>query len=119
MIKIPTVGRCPYCGKDVELRNVKMRTPNENKYYWAVPVRILSEEIGLMPMEIHEMLKNRFLKEIRFVERKDKRLEVELTKSTASLTTEEFEEFLRNVRVWSSMELGVFIPLPNEELKEL
>lgn len=119
MMKIPAKIKCPYCLKEFASHETKMRTIRENKYYWAVPIKILSEETGIMPMEVHEILKNKFLTHIVFLDIKNKKVELESTKQTSSLTTEEFEEYLRNIRTWASLELGIFIPLPNEELKEM
>lgn len=77
---------------------------------WGVVVKMLSDEMGLIPEETHELLKGMFLK--KGVEVGGKRYEI--VKSTASLSIEEFEEYLEKIRLWAAVELNCEIPLPNE-----
>ena len=81
------------------------RSNNQNKYYWGVVIKILGDELGYMPDEMHEALKWKFL-------RKGGKLET--VKSTSSLTTIEFEEYLELIRIWALRDLEIAIPLPNE-----
>lgn len=87
------------------------RSNEQNKYYWAVVIKLISEEQGSSAEEVHEILKQQFLsKEISMGGRV-----FNVPKySTTELTTAQFEEFLSNVRQWASINLGVYIPLPNE-----
>ena len=39
---------------------------------------------------------------------------IEFTKSSTALTTIEFEDYMTKIRTFASMELGCFLPLPNE-----
>ena len=71
---------------------------------------MVADEMGLIADEAHDYLKSLFLK-IR-VEIKGKRYEV--TRSTAILSTQEFEVYAEKCRQWASAELNVYIPLPNE-----
>ena len=71
---------------------------------------MVAEEMGLIPDEAHDYLKSLFLK--MGVEIKSKRFEV--VRSTALLSTEEFEAYAEKCRQWASAELNVYIPLPGE-----
>ncbi|HCJ67017.1 MAG TPA: hypothetical protein DHV62_06760 [Elusimicrobia bacterium] len=84
----------------------KQRSNEENRYYWGVVIKILSEHIGYTDEEIHEALKLKFLK--------DESREIPILRSTASLTTVEFEEYLEKIRMWAAQELNCIIPEPNE-----
>ena len=80
----------------------KPRSDNENRYYWGVVVKILSDETGHLPDEIHEALKHKFL------------MDGLVAKSTAMLSTVEMEEYLSRIRTWASMDMNIYIPEPNE-----
>lgn len=107
---------CPRCGYKP---SGNLRSDPQNKYYWGCVVQILSDELGYTLDEIHEMLKRKFLKVIFTV--KNKRTGdiefIENTKSTSSLDTKEWEEFMTKVREWSSINLDIFIPEPNEVIE--
>ena len=100
-------------GKDVVIIVKKaeyVRTGAENRYYWGVIVRMVSDEMAVIPEEAHDFLKSLFLKE--GVEIKGKRYEI--IKSTASLSIGDFEDYCEKVRQFSVNEMGLIIPLPNE-----
>ena len=106
-----------YEGKDLALiikRASLIRTNAENRYYWGVVVRMISDEMGVLPDEAHDFLKSLFLKV--GVEANGKRWEI--TKSTASLSVQEFEDYVEKCRQWSANELGSPIPMPNEIILE-
>lgn len=103
-------------GQDVECLVRKKKKPRsiaENRYYWGVVIALVSDGTGYTDEEAHEAMKFLFLKQRR-------RLPGKLTgsldsvRSTAELTTVEFEDYLSKIRQWASMELQVYIPLPNE-----
>lgn len=101
----------PYQVEIKENRN--QRSINENSYYWGVVVAILSDYTGDRPEEMHEILKAKFLRrQVNFGGE-----ELILIKSTASLNTKEFEEYLESIRIFAITELDVKIPLPNEYLE--
>ena len=106
--------RCPYCKNEINLKETKMRSLPENRYYFGIIVKILSDELGNSPMEIHELCKQLFLGEIVFIKTQKGVREINVSKSTTELSTIEFEEYLSNIRQWASMELGIYLPLPNE-----
>ena len=103
--------KCPHCKKEINLREARLRSTSENKYYWGVVLDILSNELGYTKEEMHSVLKNLFLKELIHIKGK----EFESVKSTAELTTTEFEEYLSDIRVFASKDFSIWIPEPNEE----
>jgi len=98
------------------------RSLEQNAYYHGVCVKILADELGYTPSEMHEALKFEFLRYQRHVKMEKviggrvKKIDKLLwcSRSTTDLSTKEFEDFLGRVRVFSSVDLGIFIPLPNE-----
>ena len=89
----------------------KERSIPQNSYYHGAIVSVLSEETGYTPDEIHEVLKWKFLK-------KEVTINGEScisTKSTRDLSTAEFEDYLDQIRVWASSELGILLREPHEE----
>lgn len=87
-------------------KKTKIRSNNQNRYYWGVVVFILAKELGYLAEEIHDALKFKFLLE--------KAEKIEVPRSTTELSTIEFENFLSTVRMWASSELNIYIPEPNE-----
>jgi hypothetical protein len=96
-------------GKEVQLSVgsvKKQRTKRENRYYWGVVIRLLSEVTGYNDDEMHDALRMLFLK--------DTDRTIPVIRSTASLTTLEFENYLEKIRLWAGEKLNCYIPLPNE-----
>jgi hypothetical protein len=96
-------------GKEVWVSLVKKtdsRSPNQNRYYWGVVIKILAQELGYLDQEVHDSLKAKFLTNHSGALPK--------VESTTNLNTLEFEEYLEQVRTFASTELNIFIPLPNE-----
>ena len=87
----------------------KPRSLQENGYYWGVVIPLLCEWSGYSSDEMHDALRDKFLCEY------SENLGLLKIKSTAALSTVEFEKYLSDIRQWAS-EQGVFIPLPNEEI---
>lgn len=97
-------------GLEVEITIDKRRNRRstlENNYYWGVVLEIISDWTGYTPQEAHDALREKFLSKA------DGERGLVRIKSSAALTTVEFEEYLSKIRQWAS-EQGVFIPLPNE-----
>lgn len=90
-----------------KIEKKQIRSIVQNNYYHGVVIKILSEFTGYEPEEMHEALKIKFL-----TYENVKGLPVTL--STTQLKTHEFEEFLKRVRRWAAIDLGVYIPQPNE-----
>jgi len=107
--------RCPHCNREFLSKQAQIRSTPENKYYWGVVVKILSDELGCTSNEVHEVLKELFLKTPKYLKTKEGLREIWVTKSTASLTIGDFEEYLEKIRQWASIEMGYWIPEPWEE----
>lgn len=84
----------------------KKRTDNQNKYYWGVIIPILCESLGYFDEEMHDALKWKFL-------RKKEREKLPTVKSTASLSTIEFKNYIDEIVIWAASE-GIIIPEPNK-----
>lgn len=85
----------------------KLRTNEQNRYYWGVVIDLLSDYTGYTPDEMHLALKMEFLK----VERAGL---LPTARSTTELDTAEFNRYIEQIRDWASMKLNVYIPEPNE-----
>lgn len=92
------------------------RSEKQNRYYWGVLVELVSDAMGsIYPEEAHNYMQSLFLKDIFiYVDKKGLTRQVEIIKSTTGLKTDEFEEYQKKCREWASVELGCYIPLPNE-----
>lgn len=112
--------------KEVELHIREARSKrsnNQNSYLHGVIIPMIRkrlEELGYTSkqgtkptnLDTKELLKSVFLKD--YITDKEGS-EIEFTKSTASLNTQEAEEFFEEVRDWAHRELDLTIPLPNED----
>ena len=91
------------------------RSNQQSRYYWGVVIPLISDYTGYTKDEIHEILKHLFLAEMLEIKSKDgEQHKIRIAKSTTDLNTTEMEDFLSNIRQWAAMELGVFVPTPNE-----
>lgn len=100
---------------EIVVRGAKSDRSNpQNRYYWGVVISLIADHTGVDQMDLHEILKNKFLREVVcFQTKTGKQLEI-VGRSTTELKTNEFEEYLAQVRAWAGAELGIAIPLPNE-----
>ena len=87
----------------------KHRSNEQNAYYWGVVLKTIADYAGYRGEQeitgIHEELKRMFLQKIG---------KLNIVKSTSSLNTAEFTDYIENIRLWAAQELGVYIPDPNE-----
>lgn len=101
-------------GKDVfvTLKEAKStRSDNQNRYYFGVVLKIISDETGNDVEDLHEYFKTKYLP----VEEKEiLNSKVYTYKSTTSLVKKDFEEYLEKIRAFAAIELGLRIALPNE-----
>ena len=88
----------------------KDRTNQENRYYFGVVVKLISEHTGFSVDEVHEFLKLKFLSKIIVMAGED----VKIPRSSTELSTVEWEQWMTEIREWAAMVLGLYIPLPNE-----
>ena len=86
------------------------RSLEQNKYYFGVVIKILSDELGYELDEMHELLKILFNHELKYL----KDVEYAIPKSTAGLTTIEFMEYLERIKRWAVQEFQIVIPDPNQ-----
>lgn len=95
---------------DFSRRNKKDRSLEQNSYYWGVLIKLIADEIGEDDHDaIHEFLKVKFLA--------FDSLFILKFRSTADLSTVEFEDYCAKIRSWAWQFLGVFLPKPNESLQ--
>lgn len=102
---------------EVVVRPHKITNPasiQQRRYLFGVIYKILSEELGYSVDEIHEICKMKFLSKTTFVPTTENYESIKIPKSTTELNTIEFEEYFSNIRQWAVMDLGIFIPEPNE-----
>lgn len=87
------------------------RTLSQNRYYWGVVLKVISDDTGHEPEEQHEFFKKKFIpaKEIRV------KNEVQIIPGcTHDLTKDNFfSDYIDKIRVWYAQE-GGYIPDPNE-----
>ncbi len=88
-------------------RERKKRSLNQNSYYWGIVVAMIAEAAGYEPEEAHEALKWELLRV-----HDDTRLPT--VRSTADLTTVEFEDYMARCRRLGAEVYGIYIPDPNE-----
>jgi hypothetical protein len=84
------------------------RTYQSNKYYWGVVISVLSEELGYDEEDMHNLMREMFLKRRIIIKGK----EYISVASTASLDTVAFGEYVDKIKRWSASELGIYIPEP-------
>lgn len=89
---------------------VKSRSLNQNNYLWGCVYALISEATGFTPDEAHELCRLKFHSTWKSVGDRQYRIPV----STTTMSTVEFETYCSNIRQWSSAELNIYIPLPNE-----
>ena len=113
----PIKYKCPRCGYSP---SGKQRSIPQNNYYWGVIVTTLFEELGheYSLGDIHEMLKHKFLTEYHVIKgKKGEAIELPISKSTTDLDTKQWEEYMSQIRTWASAELSIWLPEPNEEIR--
>lgn len=87
-------------------KHKKKRSNQQNKYYWAAVVGIPAKHYGYLPEEMHDAFKMIFL-------RCHEEGKPETVKSTSSLSTVEFSEYVEKCQQWCA-EQGLLIPDPEQ-----
>jgi hypothetical protein len=90
-------------------RRRSQRSTQQNRYYWGVVIRLFAAELGYTPDEMHEALKQQFL---RIADKGP----LPTVRSTADLDTAEYERYLDDCRMLAASVCGLVIPLPNEAI---
>ena len=107
-------------GKAVQITLEDMqpeRSVELNSYYWGIVLGILSKELQIDKDDLHDFCKAKFLKQnMKKVNSRANGQEMIIfgIGSTAKLSNNGFLDYLSKIRAWSSADLGIFIPLPNE-----
>ena len=97
-------------GLDVEIVVRKKRTKRsdqQNRYYWGVVIELLSGHTGYSRDEMHDALKEKFLRSER-----DSMGLVKI-RSSATLSKDEFAKYTNQVVRWAAEKLDLYIPDPN------
>jgi hypothetical protein len=106
--------RCANCGFDIS--NKKHRSNPQNAYFHSVVLPIIAEHTGYTVAEVKDLVKSMFLRREMMVKTKNGVREVSTVMGSSELTTAEFEKLMSDIRQWSSSDLGLFVPEPNETL---
>ena len=83
----------------------------------------IAKETGMQLEQIKDALKMKFLtvalttKDGEIVADKESGEVMERVRGTSELTVTEFMEFTDNVRIWAMEFLGIYLPLPEEQVK--
>ena len=83
------------------------RSNEQNRYMWGIVYMMISDRTGYFVEEVHDAMKIKFLT--------IEETPLHRVRSTSTLDTLEMEEYLSNIRTWASLELEIYIPLPNED----
>ena len=87
------------------------RSIKQNRYYRGIIIIMMSNHSGYFPEEMHQIMKQEFLRlEDKIINGK----KYLVTKSTTELNTAEFEEYNEKCRMYASINMKICIPLPNE-----
>lgn len=86
------------------------RTLKQSYYYWGIVIRIIADETGHSSDEIHELMKQMFLKDVIII-KGDK---YETVRSTTDLDTMQFsQDYIKRIKQWAWSELNLIIPEPD------
>jgi hypothetical protein len=88
------------------------RSLKQNKYYWGVVLKKISDHTGYEAEELHEMFKAKFGIVTKF-DGFDGEL-IEYARSTKFFDTRQFSEYIDKIREFAQNKIGVYIPQPNE-----
>jgi hypothetical protein len=107
----------------------KQRTNDQNAYYWAVVIPMVTAGFILQGNElrigshrdyglVHEMMKERFIPEgdMVFFDRNGTKYGIK-EKTTTALDTRAFKKYLKDIKAWTFDCLAVDIPEPNGLVK--
>jgi hypothetical protein len=93
-------------------REGKNRSDNQNRYYWAVVIRLIAQELGYEGKSDLERLHVWIQEQVDHVTIMHDGAKI--ASGTSSLSTVEMEDYLSKVRSWASSFLNIYVPLPNE-----
>lgn len=102
-------------GKDVEIvvqKKRMVRSIQQNRLWWLY-VTIIAESLGYEKDEMHDILKFKFLKRERLIEKTGEI--IPYLESTTRLSRSEFSEVVESVIRWAA-EMDIVLPEPNQQL---
>jgi len=91
----------------------RIRSDNQNRYYWDQVVEAFSDHTGYQKSEAHEILMLEILGEEICLSGNVYKV---VTKRTSQMNTVEMENYLSKARQWLSLEFGIYVPVPNETI---
>lgn len=87
-------------------RKTEKRSISQNKYYWAVVLSYVAEEIGMSAEDVHYCFRDEFVLWVK------EHFGEEFALSTTVLNSKEMEEYLELIKNFASTFLHVEIPDP-------
>ncbi len=88
------------------------RSLAQNKYYWGVVVKVISDYTGFTPQETHQLLG----RELWSYDGKNGH---RFIKSTADMDIAEFSSCIENARQYANESIGVYVPEAGEITEEM
>lgn len=99
----------------LELSELKdTRSEQQNAYYWGVVIPIFADYFGFSPAEYRECHEYIKYERLPLFIKTPRGETIRSSKSTASLKTNEFEDYMADLRKWGADEFELNIPEPNE-----
>lgn len=107
-----TLSQYEDCPIVIEIkREKKIRSLDQNAYYWGVVLKTISIDTGHTEQELHDILKAYIPKKtIPFTKKDGTVLQIPVPRSTTELSTSEFSEYIERIRAKFAMEFGIIIP---------
>ncbi len=91
---------------------IERRRARANRYYWGVVLKMMAEETGHTPDQIHEFMKIRHNSSKATITDPLTGEEVLLPQSTAKLSIADFSVYLERVMLFAAEWLGIVFPDP-------
>lgn len=106
-------------GWEVELQVTRLqatRSQQQNRYFWGVVIKAISDYTGYGPDETHELLKQMFIpKELAILKGNGDVIDrFVMGGSTRSMDTVEFGHYMERIKEWAAQELDIYIPDADE-----
>jgi hypothetical protein len=92
------------------------RSVQANRYYWGVVLHLIAEHTGYTPDELHDVVKQMFLPKVLALTDGNGEIKGEyvIGGSSRQLKTNEFYDYVEQIRRWAAESLSVDIPGPDE-----
>lgn len=103
---------CPKGWYSIEIKKWNKRSILQNNYYWFV-MQIIGDDLWYTKNEMHDIFRNMFLK--REVKQDDVFGDLTVIRSTSSLTTIEFMEYVDQIIIRCAGN-GISVPAPDNAL---